>query len=427
MLVFPSPRKEMSLLNPKIKKAKIPSVLTIPLLQHRGQAAVPVVKPGDRVFAGTKIAEPAGAASVAVHASTSGTVKEIGEFPHPVLGRGTAIVIESDEKDTPDPAVGPRENTDLSFEEFLSAVRDAGITGMAGFGVPAHLRLETLKGKNPQAVILNGVESEPYLTSDYILMMENILEIVEAAKFFKRILRLPKICLAVGEDKLEVLEIVRSKLFSLSEDFLEVVCVPAHYPQGEESLLIRKILPGFRGDLQAGEVLVFNIATALAILEAIKFRKPLYERIVTVTGECLPEPKNLLVKIGTSFNDAIRNCKGFLRKPDRVLMGGPMSGVCVEDWNAPVIKGTQAIVALPPEDTKPRKVLPCIRCGLCLQACPVWINPCLIALAVETGNFDSLKAFHPERCVECGNCSYVCPSMRPMLQRVLEAKGLFPI
>jgi len=428
MLVFPSPRKEMSLLNPKIKRARLPSLLTLPLIQHRGPAAVPIVKKGDRVLTGTKIAEPGNASSAAVHASTSGTVKEIGEFPHPVLGKGTAIVIEPDEKETPDPAMADRENTDLSLEELSAVIKEAGIIGMAGGGIPTHLKLDALKGRSARALILNGVEAEPYLTSDYILMMENILEIVEAARLFKRILKLPKIYLAVGDDKLEVVERVKSKLFSLSENFLEVVCVPARYPQGEETLLIRKILPDFRpGGNPAGDVLVLNIATALAILDAVKFRKPLYERIVTVTGECLPEPKNLLVKIGTSFNDAVRNCKGFLRKPERVLMGGPMTGVCVEDLNAPVIKGTQAIVALPPEDTRAQEVLPCIRCGLCVQACPSRINPCLIALSVETGNFDRLRTLEPESCIECGNCSYVCPSKRPMFQWVLEAKGIFPV
>jgi len=348
-------------------------------------------------------------------------------FPHPFLGTARAIQIESDGNDTADPAIQPREDWTPGRDELVSLIHDLGIVGMGNLrGEPAHRKLASRPEDPVRRMILNGVEAEPYVTCDYVLMMDRALDIVHAAKILKQALSLEKICLAVGEDKLEALETVRSKLFSLGQNFLEVVAVPSGMPQGEESLLARSVFPEIKNSeahAQPG-TRVLNVATALAILDAVRMRKPLYERVVTITGECVVEPKNLLVRIGTSLSDLVRNCKGILRKPGNLVMGGPLTGVSVDGMAVPVIKGTQAVVALTPEDTKPKEVLPCIRCGRCIEACPVFINPCLIALGIESENFETCGALNAGRCIRCGNCSFVCPSKRPMLGLVSKGREL---
>lgn len=422
-LFFPDPKKELSLLNPKIKKASVPPVVTIPLLQHAGLEAIPLVKPGQKVCVGTKIARPGGEMSAAVHSSVSGIVTEIGGFPHPLLGEARAVRIESDGKETPEPSTGPRGTGMPSRQELLDFMRESGIVGMGSLaGTPAHVKLDR---EDIHTVIVNGAETEPYLTCDYLLMMERALEIVHAARIFKNALGLRSIYLAVGRDKLEALETVRSKLFSLNEDFLKVVPVSSGYPQGEESLLLGEIFPDMKDSGRATSsrgIVILNVATALAVFDAVRSGKPLYERVVTVTGECVVEPKNLLVKIGTSLADLVKSCKGILRKPGRTVMGGPMTGVSVESMDVPVIKGTRALIALAPEDCGTEEILPCIRCGRCVEACPAGINPCLIALGIEAGNVLSAKALCAGRCIECGNCSFVCPARRPMLQWVAQAR-----
>ncbi len=417
-IVFPSLKREVSLSNPKIQKAKPPHFCVIPMAQHQGHPALPVVKQGDAVCVGTLIGKPDGNFSAAVHSSVSGTVKNIGLYPHPFLGEALAVEIESDEKDTLAPEIRRRDIDPLSREEILQSIRNAGVVELSEPCVPTHLKLAPPGHKKIHTVILNGTECEPYLVADYLVMMEKAHELAEGAKLVKRVTGAEHVILAAGENSLEAIETVNSKLFSLGENFIQSTALPANYPQGESRRFIKDVL--FL-ETESG-ILVLNVATVVAIYEAVKMAKPLYERLVTVTGECLAQPKNLIVRIGTPLQEVIRQCNGFLRKPGRLVMGGLMRGVHQENMNAPVVKGTTALIALPPEDVREEEVMPCTRCGYCVEACPENLVPSMITLAVEAGRLDLPKEFGAENCTLCGNCSYVCPSKRPMTELMSRAR-----
>jgi electron transport complex protein RnfC len=230
----------------------------------------------------------------------------------------------------------------------------------------------------------------------------------------------------VDEEQIETIEIVRSKLLNYPSPFLETAALAHIYPQGDERRLILEVLgkevPRGMRPTDIG-ILVINVGTLIAIHEAVRFRKPLYERVMTVSGECVVHPQNLLVRIGTTFQEVIAQCGGFLRTPGKVIMGGPMMGTALSDLEVPVIKTTQAIVALAPEITRLEPIEPCIRCGYCVTACPVHLNPSTLTLAAERDRFDLAFEFGVLDCVECGNCSYVCPSKRPMVEILQYAKA----
>ena len=407
-IVFPSLKREISLSNPKIQKAKLPQVCVLPLAQYPGRASVPVVKPGDRVCTGTLIGAPDGENSAAVHASVSGTVKNIGLYPHPFFGSALAVEIESDGKDTLDPGIRRRNTDAMSREEILNCLREAGIAELNGAGA-----------SKIQTVIIDGTECEPYLVGDYLVMMEKALELVEGAKIVKRVTGAGQVYLAAGENSLEAIETVNSKLFSMAENFIEAVTLPAYYPQGEPRRLIKDVLaieiPRGKTAADLG-ILILNVSTVVAVYEAVKLGKPLYERVVTVSGECLAQTKNLMVRLGTPLHEVIRQCSGFLRKPGRLVMGGLMRGVHQEDMNAPVVNATTSLIALPPEEAKQSETQACIRCGYCIEACPEKLVPSILTLAVEAGREEFLKEFGLGNCTLCGNCSYVCPSKRPMTE-----------
>jgi electron transport complex protein RnfC len=425
-IVFPSLKKEVGFPNSKIEKAPLPKVAVIPLSQHQGAPAVPLVREGDRVLVGTKIAEADGEFSAAVHSSVSGTVRRIGLAPHPLAGEDWAVEIESDGRDALDPQIRPRETDAMSREEMLEAVRDCGVAGLGGAGVPTHMKLGACRTAKIRNVILNGMESEPYLNSDGASMMERPNDLIQGAKLIARLVGAEHAFLAVGTDKLEVLETVNSRLFSLKENFMIALSLPSRYPQGDERQLVKEILsqeiPAGRDAASAG-ALVLNVSTALAVHDALRLAKPVYERVVTVTGECLAQPRVLLARIGTPFEDLVRACRGFLRQPGRLVMGGPMTGIAQGNLACPVIKTTTALIAIPPEEISRDEAAPCIRCGYCVDACPVSLNPCLITLASEAERFDLAREFGVEHCVPCGNCSYVCPSKRPMLDLINIAKA----
>ncbi len=428
-IAFPSLKQDISLSNPRIEKLKAPPAVILHLNQHQGSPAVPVVKRGDSVCVGTLIGEPNGDFSAAVHSSVSGRVKQIGLFPHPMIGEGLAVKIESDGKDTMDPAVTVRDAGRLSNQEIHSILKTSGVVGLGGSAVPTHLKVDPGKCGTLHTLILNGLECEPYLASSYLNMMERPYEIIQGAKILKRLMGAERVLLAVGKNHLEALETVNSKLFTTGENFIESAALPALYPQGEEHRLIKDLLsrevPPGKEASEIG-VVVLNVETVLAVYEAVRMGKPLYERVVTVTGECLVQPRNLLARIGTPLNDLIRACRGFLRKPGRLLVGGPMTGVHQEDLSTPMVKTTNALIALPPEEMiRDEEVEPCIRCGYCVEACPVFLNPCQITLSVEHERWDIVREFGASACVECGNCSYVCPSKRPMLELMRQAKGAF--
>ncbi len=409
-------KKEATTMPWTIAKPWASKRVRIPLCGSAPVSLRSLVKEGERVLRGQKIAEPEDENSTAAHASLSGKVNQIASFPHPLFENFEAIEILSDGKDEPAQGVGQERAGWESLEprNIVGILRDLGVISL----LPALSHpIDTL--------IINGCESEPYLTSEYCLMMSHPSEILKGAEILRRALGAQDVILAVEDNKEDAAELFKSKIF-LARSNVRVKMPPARYPQGNEKILIREIL-GRRihhGDHPAKSgVVVFDIATAHAAFEAVVLQKPFYETVVTIGGECVAQPKNFWLRAGTLVEDAIKHSKGFLRKPAKTILGGPMSGTELLTLDVPVLKRSAAILGLPPEVAKPESIEPCIRCGLCVDNCPAYISPVMITLAAEKDLFDVAQEYDARLCIECGNCSYVCPSKRPMVELIQYANA----
>lgn len=412
-------KKEASLLNWTIRRPhNPPEKVIISLAQAGAPAAKPCVKQGDKVIAGEKIALPEHRDSAAVHASISGEIKAVDLFPHPLLGEALGIEIYSDRRDEKAvPAAAAQERHDwekISAEKLTELFRDNGIVDLAS-GHPIHSQIRG--PENVSDLLLNACEPEPYMTADYSLFMAHPLEILRGALLLQRASGAEKVIFFLRQTQLEAVELLRSKIYFLKWKNFEVEVLPALYPYGADELLVSD----WKAKTPAGKdahPLVLNIATAYAVYEAVVMEKPFYERVITVGGECVVEPRNVWARNGTEFNELIKQCRGLLRAPGKVIMGGPMKGTALASLNVPSLKETRMILALPKEITKPEEPDPCIRCARCLEACPVGISPAMITLAAEQDLFSVAGEYGADFCIECGNCSYVCPSKRPMLELI---------
>ena len=401
-------KKEASLISWTIRRQPAPpSRVRIPLVdQLSGTVSVPCVRVGVRVRTGEKIAaqqssqmaDPDGSSSVALHASISGEVTAIARFPHPVLGEAEAIEIQSDGRNEMAEGIG-KERTDwqlLSHDNLLQIFRDSGLFIGSALG---------------QTLVVNGCESEPYVTADHSLMMSHPVEILKGAEILRKATGGDRIIFALEDDKMEAAELLKSKIYFLKWAHCNVTVFPARYPQDAEEIL----------KLEWPGAVVHDVATAFAVYEAVVLQKPFYERVVTVAGECVVEPRNVWVRIGTSFEETIKAWRGLMREPLKILMGGPMRGIAQTSLEVPVTRDTPAILALPKEVVKPERVEPCIRCGRCVDACPVFLSPAMITLAAERNLFSEAREWGLEQCIECGNCAYVCPAKRPMVELIQYA------
>ena len=282
---------------------------------------------------------------------------------------------------------------------------------------PVHAKLRRHPGA--RTVIINGCEPEPYITCEQVLTMSHPVEILKGAELLRKASGAEKIVFALEDCNLEVIELIKSKIYFLKWENAEVWSVPALYPQGLEGTLLQAWFPGIEK-----EAVVFPASTAFAVYEAVAQQKPFYERVVTVGGECVVEPRSLWLPIGISFHDAIHACKGVMREPQKVLRGGPMAGTAQRSDEVSVMAGTNAILALPKEVAKEEAEEPCIRCNLCVDQCPTSLSPVMITLAAERKEFAVAQEWNVASCMECGNCAYVCPSKRPMLQLIRLAREL---
>lgn len=411
--------------NKPIEEPSQPERVVIPLTQHLGAPCKPLVSINQEVKKGELIGEPGGFVSAPVHSSVSGRVLAIGNFLNAIGKMTNSIVIENNYreewtilKDNPD-------YLSLSPDALRAKIRDAGIVGMGGAAFPTIVKLSPPKEKPINTVILNGSECEPYITSDYRLMLEKSYEIIQGLKIIMKILGVQKGFVGIEDNKPEAIKIMKQA--AEEQQGVEVCPLPTKYPEGAEKMLIKAItgreVPPRALPMDVN-VVVQNVGTSFAIYEAVRYGKPLIERIITITGEGINNPKNLLVKTGTLVSHLIENCGGLKDENVKIISGGPMMGFALASLEVPVTKGTSGIVALTGRDIiHTRDFGPCIRCGRCIEACPMGLMPSMLSIYAEKGFYEGAKEYNLFDCFECGSCAFVCPSKRPIVQFVRLAKS----
>ncbi|MBI3307071.1 MAG: RnfABCDGE type electron transport complex subunit C [Candidatus Omnitrophica bacterium] len=428
-------KKETTLITWTIHRPRPAQKVRIPLMQSQGVFSSPCVEIGTHVKAGQKIAIPKHPDAVALHASLSGEVTAVSAFSHPLHHISRAIEITSDGRDETLTGVGKERNgwEALAPEETLALFQDSGLVDLAD-GQSLHAKIRAAQSQRKiHTLVLNGCESEPYLTADHALMMSHPVEILKGAEILRHVLGAERVIIAVEDNKLEPAELLKSKIYFLKWKDFDVAIFPTRYPQEDEDLLVQAVMLSEAKHLRAGILrpfvpqndggtLVFSVAASFAVYEAVALQKPLYERVVTVGGECVMEPKNIYARLGTSFDDCFKSVRGLLRTPGAVIMGGPMRGISQESTDVPVIAETRAILALPKELTEKGEIEACIRCGRCVEVCPPAISPATISIAVEKNIFEFITKEDVNLCTLCGLCAYVCPAQRPMTELMLEAK-----
>ena len=432
--IHPPEHKSVSTHGP-IEKAPIPSRLIVPLQQHAGQPAKPLVKAGDMVLKGQMIAEPNGYVSAAIHAPTSGTVIEVRNhaIPHPSGLEGLCILIKPDNRDQRAASLPPIDYRRAEPSVLLQRVRDAGITGLGGAGFPTSVKLNPNVENTIVTLIINAAECEPYITADDMLMRERAEEVIQGIQIIAHMLKpvecLPVECLiGIEDNKPEAIAALAQAIDKLSAaDQVSIVTIPTKYPSGGEKQLIQ-ILTGKEvpnGGIPADVGIVCqNVGTTAAVYRAVVMGEPLTSRITTLTGNALVAQKNLEVLLGTPIRELLRYCGLLESQLSRLIMGGPMMGFTLTDWDVPVIKSTNCILAGALDELPaPPPEQPCIRCGMCAEACPATLLPQQLHWYAKTKEFDKALDYNLLDCIECGACSYVCPSNIPLVQYYRFAKG----
>ncbi|MEO0085280.1 MAG: electron transport complex subunit RsxC [candidate division WOR-3 bacterium] len=406
--VHPRERKDATERKP-VEVAPLPERVFIPMSQHTGAPSTPVVKKGDAVKTGTLIGGPAGRISAPTHASISGTVAEVTSMPHPLTGRPVhTVIIDSDGQDTLDPAIGERSTAGITAEQVIAAVQAAGVVGLGGAAFPTAVKLSPPKENPIDTLLINGCECEPFLTADHRVMVENPAEVVEGIRFLALALGVRNIIIAIEDNKPDAIQAMTRAATGTG---FSVRKLKTKYPQGAEKQLIkaclRREVPSGCLPLHVGCV-VQNVGTAVAVRDAVRFNRPLFERVLTLTGNAVRDPKNLRVRIGTPVRHLIDFCGGYSGPVAKLVMGGPMMGIALSSDDAPILKGTSGILVLGPEPELEEES--CIRCGACVRACPMGLAPTRLISHIRARRFDTAKAEHVLDCVECGCCAWSCPA-----------------
>ena len=399
-----------------------PATVAIPLKQHIGAPCNCLVKPGDKVFVGTVIGDNEAAMCCPVHSSVSGTVKEISSLTT-AAGDVDCVVIESDGEMTPEPSLtAPEVKT---ADDIIAAARNCGLVGLGGAGFPVHIKISAGTREDIDTLIINCAECEPYITADYRECMEAYDDIIEGLYLLREFFNFKKIIIGVEDNKPKAI----AKLYEIAadhrdeDDTVKLMKLKSRYPQGAEKMLVysatKRKIPAGKLPADVG-CIVMNITTVSALYRYIKTGMPLVAKRVTVDGGGIATPQNVLVPIGTALKDIIEFCGGCSENTNKVLLGGPMMGVAVKETSSVVTKNTNAVLCLAGE--KSISTTPCIRCGRCAAACPMYLTPAAVEGAVNRNDISDLNSLNVNMCIECGSCSFVCPASRPLTPAMRTAK-----
>ena len=399
----------------KPERLPVPATVTIPMSMHIGAPAKPTVKVGDEIKVGQLIAEPGGFVSSPIYSGVSGKVKKVDTM---LMSGGQfvpAVTIETDGQQTLLESIAPPVVTNL--QEFIEAVKNSGVVGLGGAGFPTAVKLSVKDLSLIEAVIINGAECEPYITSDTRTMLDDADLVWEGIELLKKYLQVKRIVIGIEDNKPQCVNTF--KKLCQPGDGVEVKALPAMYPQGGEKVLIYntigRVVPEGKLPIDAGAI-VINCTTLAAVAKYIKTGMPLVEKCVTVDGSAVKEPKNVIAPIGTPVKELFEYCGGFKKEPKKVLYGGPMMGLAVPDLDAPILKNTNAILAFDEKDAALPKETACIKCGRCVNHCPFSLAPVDIETAFRQKKPEDLEVLKVNLCMECGCCSFVCPANRPLVQ-----------
>lgn len=410
-----------------IETLPLPETVTLLLNQHLGAPAEAVVQRGDKVRVGDLIGKSTGFVSANIHSSVSGTVQKVEPVPDASGYKrpGVIIQVEGDEWapeiDRSDDLV---DQTNLSSEEIISRINEMGIVGMGGATFPSHVKLSVPKGRKAEVLIINGVECEPYLTSDHRLMLELGEQMLVGTRILMKALRVDRAIVGIESNKPDAI----AHLQQLAPKYpgIQVQSLKVKYPQGGEKQLIKALtgreVPSGKLPIDVGTV-VHNVGTAYAVYEAVIKNKPLIERIITVTGKGLSRPANFKVRIGTPIANLIDAAGGLPEDTGKIINGGPMMGKALAGTEVPVTKGASGLVILPAKESRRKAIKPCIRCSKCITVCPMGLEPYLLMTLADLQRWDDVEANRALDCIECGSCSYTCPANRPLLDLIRLGKA----
>ena len=410
-----------------IVELPLPTSVFIPVAQHIGAPATPVVNKGDEVKVGQIIAKSSSFVSTNIHSSVSGKVKKV-DFSADSSGypkQGIFIDVVGDEWiEEIDRTEDLKENFDLDGQQIIQKIQDAGIVGLGGATFPTHVKLVPPKGMKADVLLINGVECEPYLTSDHRLMLEKGDEILVGTRLLMKALNVEKAVIGIENNKPDAIQLLSEK--SKEYNGIRVEALKVKYPQGGEKQLIKAVtgkeVPSGGLPIAVGAV-VSNVGTAFAVYEAIQKNKPLFERVVTVTGKGVANPGNFKVRIGTPTTELVEAAGGLPENTGKIISGGPMMGKAVASLDIPVTKGTSGILLMPEQESKREEYIECIRCSRCVSVCPMGLEPFLLMTVGQKQIFDRAERERILDCIECGSCSYTCPSNRPLLDYIRFGKA----
>ena len=410
-----------------IRNAELPKVVSIPVAQHIGTPSIAVVAKGDKVKVGQLIAKSGGFVSANIHSSVSGTVAKLDQVPDSLGYPKQAIIINVDGDewlesiDLSDTLV---KECDLDGPAIVQKINECGIVGLGGATFPTHVKLVPPKGMKAEYLLINGVECEPYLTSDHRLMLEKSDEILVGTSLLMKALNVDKAMIGIENNKPDAISLLKEK--SSQYKGVQVVPLKVKYPQGGEKQLIKaatgREVPSGALPIAVGCV-VSNVGSAFAVYEAVQKNKPLFERVVTITGKSVTSPGNYLVRIGIAVRELIEAAGGIPDDTGKIVNGGPMMGKALNNIDVPVSKGTSGIILFPENESKRPEIKPCIRCAKCISACALNLEPQLLATLSERGLFERAEKERITDCMECGSCSYICPAGRPLLDYIRLGKS----